>query len=171
MSWDIYGVQSFFENICVFIVVLGPHRRKEGGRERLDLGTTRLFLAVLSLGKPHCPGAGHSLPHHRGSCLVMKSVCRSEACRASELSLQFARCGYVIILMAVYWCTDVIPVAVTSLLPVLLFPLLKILDSKQVSKPSRGWCLPGPPMYFPPSLSPSELPRPRDSYRSPEVDP
>ncbi|XP_028643112.1 solute carrier family 13 member 5 [Grammomys surdaster] len=45
---------------------------------------------------------------------------------------KFARCGYVIILMAVYWCTDVIPVAVTSLLPVLLFPLLKILDSKQV---------------------------------------
>nr|XP_045015089.1 solute carrier family 13 member 5 isoform X4 [Jaculus jaculus] len=34
--------------------------------------------------------------------------------------------------MAVYWCTDVIPVAVTSLLPVLLFPLLQILDSKQV---------------------------------------
>ncbi|XP_034361958.1 Na(+)/citrate cotransporter isoform X1 [Arvicanthis niloticus] len=45
---------------------------------------------------------------------------------------KFARCGYVIILMAVYWCTDVIPMAVTSLLPVLLFPLLKILDSKQV---------------------------------------
>ncbi|XP_039110444.1 solute carrier family 13 member 5 isoform X1 [Hyaena hyaena] len=34
--------------------------------------------------------------------------------------------------MAVYWCTEVIPLAVTSLLPVLLFPLLKILDSKQV---------------------------------------
>ncbi|XP_051023621.1 Na(+)/citrate cotransporter [Acomys russatus] len=45
---------------------------------------------------------------------------------------KFVRCAYVIILMAIYWCTDVIPVAVTSLLPVLLFPLLKILDSKQV---------------------------------------
>ncbi|XP_021069189.1 solute carrier family 13 member 5 isoform X2 [Mus pahari] len=45
---------------------------------------------------------------------------------------KFARCAYVIIIMAIYWCTDVIPVAVTSLLPVLLFPLLKILDSKQV---------------------------------------
>ncbi|XP_052051647.1 Na(+)/citrate cotransporter isoform X5 [Apodemus sylvaticus] len=45
---------------------------------------------------------------------------------------KFARCAYVIMLMAVYWCTDVIPVAITSLLPVLLFPLLKILDSKQV---------------------------------------
>lgn len=126
----------FFENICVFIAVLGPCRRKEG---RLDLGTTWLFWAVLSLGKPHCPGAGHSLPHHRGSCPVVKWVCRSQALRTSELSLQFARCAYVIILMAIYWCTDVIPVAITSLLPVLLFPLLKVLDSKQVSKPSRDW--------------------------------
>ncbi|XP_003469687.1 Na(+)/citrate cotransporter isoform X3 [Cavia porcellus] len=45
---------------------------------------------------------------------------------------KFARCAYVIIIMAIYWCTDVIPVAVTSLLPVLLFPLLQILDSKEV---------------------------------------
>ena len=52
-------------------------------------------------------------------------------------SLQFVRCAYVIILMAVYWCTEVIPLAVTSLMPALLFPLLKILDSKQVSSPRR----------------------------------
>ncbi|XP_021033547.1 solute carrier family 13 member 5 isoform X2 [Mus caroli] len=45
---------------------------------------------------------------------------------------KFVRCAYVIVIMAVYWCTDVIPVAVTSLLPVLLFPILKVLDSKQV---------------------------------------
>ncbi|XP_046945877.1 Na(+)/citrate cotransporter isoform X2 [Lynx rufus] len=45
---------------------------------------------------------------------------------------KFVRCAYVIILMAVYWCTEVIPLAVTSLMPALLFPLLKILDSKQV---------------------------------------
>ncbi|XP_013377596.1 PREDICTED: solute carrier family 13 member 5 isoform X2 [Chinchilla lanigera] len=45
---------------------------------------------------------------------------------------KFVRCAYVIILMAIYWCTDVIPVAVTSLMPVLLFPLFQILDSKEV---------------------------------------
>ncbi|XP_008588171.1 PREDICTED: solute carrier family 13 member 5 isoform X4 [Galeopterus variegatus] len=45
---------------------------------------------------------------------------------------KFVRCAYIIILMAVYWCTEVIPLAVTSLLPVLLFPLFQILDSKQV---------------------------------------
>ncbi|XP_045680151.1 solute carrier family 13 member 5 isoform X2 [Phyllostomus hastatus] len=45
---------------------------------------------------------------------------------------KFVRCAYVIILMAIYWCTEVIPLAVTALMPVLLFPLFKILDSKQV---------------------------------------
>ncbi|XP_066119053.1 Na(+)/citrate cotransporter [Saccopteryx bilineata] len=45
---------------------------------------------------------------------------------------KFVRCAYVIILMAVYWCTEVIPLAVTSLMPALLFPLFRILDSKQV---------------------------------------
>ncbi|XP_012300977.1 Na(+)/citrate cotransporter isoform X5 [Aotus nancymaae] len=45
---------------------------------------------------------------------------------------KFVRCAYVIILMAIYWCTEVIPLAVTSLIPVLLFPLFQILDSKQV---------------------------------------
>ncbi|XP_053425001.1 Na(+)/citrate cotransporter isoform X1 [Nycticebus coucang] len=45
---------------------------------------------------------------------------------------KFVRCAYVIILMAIYWCTEVIPLAVTSLMPVLLFPLFQILDSKEV---------------------------------------
>ncbi|XP_068950245.1 Na(+)/citrate cotransporter, partial [Petaurus breviceps papuanus] len=43
-----------------------------------------------------------------------------------------AACAYVVLLMAVYWCTEVLPLAVTSLLPALLFPLLRVLDSKQV---------------------------------------
>lgn len=34
--------------------------------------------------------------------------------------------------MAVYWCTEVLPLAVTSLLPVLLFPLFGIMQSKDV---------------------------------------
>ncbi|KAM4699081.1 Na(+)/citrate cotransporter isoform 2-T3 [Discoglossus pictus] len=34
--------------------------------------------------------------------------------------------------MAVYWCTEVIPLAVTALLPVLLFPMFGILESKKV---------------------------------------
>ncbi|XP_077466751.1 Na(+)/citrate cotransporter [Stigmatopora argus] len=43
-----------------------------------------------------------------------------------------AECAYVIILMAVYWCTEVLPLAVTALLPALLFPLFGIMDSQSV---------------------------------------
>ncbi|XP_064834316.1 Na(+)/citrate cotransporter-like isoform X2 [Oncorhynchus masou masou] len=43
-----------------------------------------------------------------------------------------ARCAYVIALMAVYWCTEVLPLAVTALLPTVLFPLFGIMESKQV---------------------------------------
>ncbi|XP_072248329.1 Na(+)/citrate cotransporter [Leuresthes tenuis] len=43
-----------------------------------------------------------------------------------------AECAYVIILMAVYWCTEVLPLAVTALLPALLFPLFGIMESKDV---------------------------------------
>uniref|UniRef100_A0A3Q2Z2S0 Solute carrier family 13 member 2 n=1 Tax=Hippocampus comes TaxID=109280 RepID=A0A3Q2Z2S0_HIPCM len=46
--------------------------------------------------------------------------------------LQEAKCGFVIILMALYWCTECIPLAVTALLPVILFPMMKIMQSDEV---------------------------------------
>lgn len=46
--------------------------------------------------------------------------------------LQEAKCAYIIIIMAVYWCTEVIPLAVTSLMPVVFFPLLGVQSSKSV---------------------------------------
>ncbi|XP_051665753.1 solute carrier family 13 member 2-like [Manacus candei] len=45
-----------------------------------------------------------------------------------------ARCGYVIIVMAVFWCTEALPLAVTALLPVLLFPLMNIMDANTVCR-------------------------------------
>ncbi|NXB99768.1 S13A2 protein, partial [Orthonyx spaldingii] len=45
---------------------------------------------------------------------------------------QEAECGYVIIVMALFWCTEALPLAVTALLPVLLFPLMNIMDSTTV---------------------------------------
>ncbi|XP_069728226.1 Na(+)/dicarboxylate cotransporter 3 [Phaenicophaeus curvirostris] len=42
------------------------------------------------------------------------------------------RCLYVILLMALYWCTEALPLAVTALLPIVLFPFLGILPSNKV---------------------------------------
>lgn len=45
---------------------------------------------------------------------------------------QEAKCGYAIILMALYWCTECIPLAATALLPVILFPLMGIMQASEV---------------------------------------
>ncbi|KFQ24480.1 Solute carrier family 13 member 2, partial [Merops nubicus] len=47
---------------------------------------------------------------------------------------QEAKCGYVIIVMALFWCTEALPLAVTALFPVLLFPLMNIMDSTTVCR-------------------------------------
>lgn len=43
-----------------------------------------------------------------------------------------AKCGYVVMLMSVYWMTEAVPLAVTSFVPVILFPLLDVLDTEKV---------------------------------------
>ncbi|KAM3601115.1 uncharacterized protein V6R79_007814 [Siganus canaliculatus] len=48
------------------------------------------------------------------------------------ISTTEAACAYVIALMALYWCTEVLPLAVTALLPTILFPVLGIMESKDV---------------------------------------
>ncbi|KAG7264343.1 hypothetical protein CRUP_020868 [Coryphaenoides rupestris] len=48
------------------------------------------------------------------------------------LGTKEAACAYVIVLMAVFWCTEVLPLSVTALLPTLLFPLMGIMTSKDV---------------------------------------
>lgn len=42
------------------------------------------------------------------------------------------KCLYVVLLMAVFWCTEALPLAVTAMLPVCLFPTMGILPSKIV---------------------------------------
>ncbi|MCD4735345.1 MAG: anion permease, partial [Bacteroidales bacterium] len=39
----------------------------------------------------------------------------------------------IALLMAIWWITEIIPLAVTSLLPVILFPLFGVMDGKSVS--------------------------------------
>lgn len=42
------------------------------------------------------------------------------------------KCLYVVVLMATFWCTEALPLAVTAMLPICLFPTLGILSSKKV---------------------------------------
>ncbi|XP_077984277.1 Na(+)/citrate cotransporter-like [Glandiceps talaboti] len=42
-----------------------------------------------------------------------------------------AKCGYAIGIMAMYWITEVVPLAVTALLPMVLFPTLGVLTMKE----------------------------------------
>ncbi|XP_048872814.1 solute carrier family 13 member 3 isoform X1 [Brienomyrus brachyistius] len=42
------------------------------------------------------------------------------------------KCLYVLLLMAVFWCTEALPLAVTALLPICLFPTLGVLPSNLV---------------------------------------
>ena len=50
------------------------------------------------------------------------------------LWLQESRCAYVVLLMAIYWFSEAMPVGVTALLPVVLFPLLDVVKSKDISR-------------------------------------
>lgn len=44
------------------------------------------------------------------------------------------RCAYAILIMAFYWMTEVIPMAVTALLPVVIMPWLGIMSTKDISQ-------------------------------------
>ncbi|KAK3775805.1 hypothetical protein RRG08_047992 [Elysia crispata] len=45
-----------------------------------------------------------------------------------------SRCAYPVMLMAVFWFSEAMPVGVTALLPVVLFPLLDVVKSSDISK-------------------------------------
>ena len=46
---------------------------------------------------------------------------------------QEGRCAYGVLIMATYWLTEALPIPVTSLLPMILFPLLEIVPVKEVA--------------------------------------
>jgi hypothetical protein len=43
------------------------------------------------------------------------------------------KCMYALLLMAIYWTMEVAPLAVTSLVPMFLFPILGVLDAKKTA--------------------------------------
>ncbi|XP_027718035.1 solute carrier family 13 member 2 isoform X2 [Vombatus ursinus] len=44
-----------------------------------------------------------------------------------------SKCAYVIILMALLWCMEALPLAVTAFFPLILFPMMAIMDASEVS--------------------------------------
>ena len=44
-----------------------------------------------------------------------------------------ANCAYVGLIMAVYWVFEILPLAVTSLIPIVLFPLFNIMKTADVT--------------------------------------
>ena len=51
--------------------------------------------------------------------------------RPSEPAI--GRCAYSIAIMAMFWAFEVLPIAVTALLPLVLFPLLGVMRAHEVS--------------------------------------
>ena len=48
------------------------------------------------------------------------------------IMVMMMRCAFVILVMAVYWVTECIPLPVTALLPIVLLPLLNIMTTNDV---------------------------------------
>ena len=51
-----------------------------------------------------------------------------------SVCVQEGKTAYVLFLMAIYWVTESLPIAVTSLLPIFLFPMMDIISAKEIAK-------------------------------------
>ena len=70
-----------------------------------------------------------------GSCFFHPcSLLHLLECQLCLFSFQVAKCAYAVIIIAVFWVFEVMPIAVTSLIPIFLFPLLGIMKSGEVCK-------------------------------------
>ncbi|WAR02984.1 S13A2-like protein [Mya arenaria] len=61
-------------------------------------------------------------------------VYESDGQDPEQATEQQARCAYVIVVMAILWLTEAIPIPVTALMPIFLFPLTKTLPAKTISE-------------------------------------
>jgi len=51
------------------------------------------------------------------------------------MSLSAQKTAAVVLIMAIWWITEAIPIAVTALIPIVLYPLLGVLSSKETTIP------------------------------------
>uniref|UniRef100_A0A182QCM8 Citrate transporter-like domain-containing protein n=1 Tax=Anopheles farauti TaxID=69004 RepID=A0A182QCM8_9DIPT len=62
--------------------------------------------------------------------LVLVVPCLAAAVFLIDTSPPF-RCMYIVMVMAVFWITEALPLPITSMLPIVLFPLMGILDTNR----------------------------------------
>uniref|UniRef100_A0A8C0KFV1 Solute carrier family 13 member 2 n=1 Tax=Canis lupus dingo TaxID=286419 RepID=A0A8C0KFV1_CANLU len=69
-----------------------------------------------------------------GRLLLLLSMCLPTLPTALLLPShpQEAYCAYSIILMALFWCTEALPLPVTALFPIILYPMMGIMDASEV---------------------------------------
>lgn len=53
-------------------------------------------------------------------------------CNLSAFSLQEASCAYVLIVTAVYWVSEAVPLGAAALIPAFLYPLFGVMKSSEV---------------------------------------
>lgn len=73
----------------------------------------------------------HLMPYWKTLIFVLTPLFLSPLLIASNS--KESKCGFVVVLMIIYWMTEALPLAVTSLLPVALFPMLGVMSTESVS--------------------------------------
>lgn len=116
------GNQGGFEFCCDFRLVLNPSHNVEG----------KMLYLMEIIWEKYCILKGVTEAFCFSECVQVASCLCSATAHFSSPPLQEGRCLYVILLMALYWCTEALPLAVTALLPIVLFPFLGILPSNKV---------------------------------------
>ena len=71
----------------------------------------------------------------RGTIIIaVTPFCALPLLRIAPESPSVGRTAWAAALMAVYWATEALPIAVTSLLPIVLFPTLGVMEADEISR-------------------------------------
>ena len=74
----------------------------------------------------------HLRAYRRLIIILMTPLCLSPLLIVKPGDLQ-ARCTFMLLLMAVYWLTEALPLGVTGMIPIVLAPVMGLLTSGQVA--------------------------------------